>query len=114
MKLRRIACAFLAGLSSPAWAACGTNACGNVTITRLWAGTEGKVYVQISDSLAPLDCTPLNSEYMTLLRSDTNSDWIYATLLTSLTAAAGKLERIRIVEGSSGCTISYVWQKQQP
>lgn len=109
MRLSRIACAFLAAFSSPAWATCGTNACSNNTIVRLYVSTDNNIYVKISDNLTPLNCAPLQDEYLTLRRSDPNSDSIYSMLLTSQ-AMNRILTRIRIVEGSSGCTISYVWQ----
>lgn len=111
MKLFRLGCIFLAGLSSPALAVCGTNACSDVTITRLWTAADGKAYVKISDDISPLNCSPLNSEYLTLLQSDSSSAWVYSAMLTSFTALGGKLARIRINEGTGGCTISYVWQE---
>lgn len=113
MKFLRIACAFLIAVSSPAWAACSVNFCPNTVVQRLWVNTNGKVYVKISDSLTPLNCTPGASDTLVLLRSDTNSDWIYAALLTAITSNGGKLENIRISEGSGECYISYIWQKPQ-
>lgn len=113
MKLARIACTILAGLSSPAWAVCGTNNCPDVIVQRIYPNTDGRTYVKIDASLTPLNCTPLTGGYLTLQRSDTNSDWIFATILTAITANGGKLENIRIVEGTSGCVIAYVWQKPQ-
>ncbi|WP_311270684.1 hypothetical protein [Sphingobium sp. WCS2017Hpa-17] len=109
MKFLRIACAFLSALSAPAWAACGTNACNNVTIVRLYVSTDNNIYVKISDNITPLNCAPLQDEYLTLRRSEPNSDAIYSMLLTSQ-AMNRILTRIRIVEGSGGCTVAYVWQ----
>lgn len=113
MKIFRIACGFLVSLSSPAWAACGTLACPDVIVQRLNPHTNGNAYVKIDADISSLDCTPTSAGYLTLVRSDPNSDWIYATLLTAITANGGKLENIRVVAGSAGCVISYIWQKPQ-
>ena len=109
MKIRHSACSLLAAISSPVWANCGSNACQNMTITRLFISTNNKIYVKISDNITSLNCTPVEGQYLTLLRSSPNSDAIYSMLMT--TQAMGRvLTRIRIVEGTAGCTIQYVWQ----
>ncbi len=101
MKWMRSACALFAGISSPAWAVCGINSCPDVIVQLLYPSTDGKAYVKIDASLTPLNCSPLSGGYLSLVRSDQNSDWIYATLLTAVTANGGKLANIRIVEGSA-------------
>lgn len=113
MKIFHLACTLVAAISSPAWAVCNATNCPDVIVQLLYPSTDGKAYVKIDASLTPLNCTPLAGGYLSLLRSDQNSDWIYATLLTAVTANGGKLANVRIVEGSAGCVIAYVWQKPQ-
>jgi hypothetical protein len=98
--------------TAPAWAACATNACDDVALQRIYVNTNGRTYIKIDADISHLNCTPAEGQILSLLRSDTNSDNIYAMLLT-LQSSRQRLSRIRIVEGANGCNVAYVWQDQK-
>lgn len=100
-------CGAMSLLSGDALAACSSLACDDEYIEQLRVEDNGNVYVTTSGDEALLNCT-LYSGYITLSASIAGTDRIYAALLSAKNQNA-RMGRIRIVEGSSGCQVKYVW-----
>jgi len=92
--------------TGPANAACNTGSCGPTLVKELYVNTGGQVYVELSDSLSPLDCTPVPGGYLTLDMSLPTSDEVYALLLS--THLQQSPIWVRLNNQSAGCTIAYV------
>ena len=95
-------------LCSNAFAACQPLACDNEYIEQLRISESGDVYVTTSGDEALLNCSLYDAQYITLPASAQGTDKIYAALLSAKNQDR-RMGRIRIVEGSSGCRVSYVW-----
>ena len=93
-----------------AQAACNAIGCDNEKIKLLYPNTNGKIYIQSHGDMSQLNCTLDNGIYMVLDSKDPNAEAIYSMLLT-LQTAGKPISRIRIVEGSPNCKISYVFQE---
>ena len=99
----------LLALTAPAFGACLPAACIGEKITQLYISTDGSVYIQTTGDMSQLNCTLASGVSMTLDMSLPGSEAIYALLL-SLRLTDQPLGQIRIVDGSNGCDVMYVWQ----
>lgn len=96
-------------LPSAAIAACGAGSCENVIVKTIYVQSNGNVLVEVDADSSSLNCTRVSDVFMTLQTSDANADMIYSMLLS--TQAAGRpIARLRIVEQSADCRISYAVQ----
>lgn len=112
MKIRRwlaVTSSVLLALTGPAFGACNPVACIGEKITQLYVSTDGSVYIQTTGDMSQLDCTLAGGVSMTLDMSLPGAEAIYSLLL-SLRITDQPLGQIRIVEGSNGCDVMYVWQ----
>ena len=96
----------LTAVNSLAFADCSATTCYGA-IQRLYVNTNGNLYIASDGDERNLDCDPVAGVYMTLPATDPNFNRKYAMLLTgySLNQDVG----IRIVTGSSNCTVSYFY-----
>ena len=96
----------LASAASIASAECSATGCENARILQLYTQADGNVYVQLSGTVANLNCTLVSGIYVSLVSTAGHFKEIYANLF-----AAQLTDRplsVRINTGSSGCTIMYV------
>lgn len=94
------------------YAACVTNSCVDVYVTMLYTHSDaGWVYIGTDGDEPLLDCTPVSNKFLTLLTTDANFDAVYSTLLAA--QLADKKVGIRILNGSNGCTVTYVTLERQ-
>lgn len=89
-----------------AHAECTADRCENVRITRL-VTTPDRVWVKTSGTLSNLNCTVDSAVYVALLRTNDAFREIYSNLLAF--QIAGMPISIRIDDGSSPCSIAYVY-----
>lgn len=94
-------------MANVARAECGTYYCDGARIIGMTTAAAGQVYVQVSGTVANLNCSPLPGGYLTLVPANPGFDRIYAVLLAH--QLGDKPLMVRIDEGSAGCTISYVY-----
>lgn len=99
-------CALLSLLVSVAYADCTADRCENVRITRI-VTTPDRVWVKTSGTLSNLNCTVDSGVYVALLRTNGAFREIYSNLLAF--QIAGLPISIRIDDGSSPCSIAYVY-----
>ncbi len=86
---------------------CAENGC-NTTIKRLYAtGLEGSVYIKITDSVEPLNCTPRETSYLTLKTTHPLFKEIYSMMLTATVSKSPV--RVRMIDNSPICEVSYTW-----
>jgi hypothetical protein len=94
--------------SSIVSAACGGGACTDITIDKLYVdAASGTVYIGTSGDEKLLDCQALGNVYVTLVAGGLGNEGIYSTLLAAKIANK-KIEQIRVLNGSVGCTVGYV------
>lgn len=96
--------ALITGVAS---AECIAYICDGIRITALYTRADGNAYVQTSGTQSNLNCSLVGGLYMTIPTSSPRFKEIYASLLAY--QLADRTISIRIDEGSSGCTISYVY-----
>ncbi len=86
------------------------NTCNNTgcisTISLLYTTANGPVYIGTPQDEKLANCTPVKNVYFTLNTNSKNAQEIYSTLLAAY--MAGKKVKLRIIEGSSNCELSYV------
>lgn len=75
-------------------------------IKMLYPHSMGKIFVQMDHNLSTLNCTPMESRYLTLNSSQGLFNQIYATILAA--HVSQRTITIRIYEGSPECQILYV------
>jgi hypothetical protein len=92
-------------LSTGANAECGTNSC-LAYVDQLYVEANGNMYVQTSATETLANCTPDSGVYFFLSGTATKFKEIYSLLLTAETL--GWQVRIRIIEGTNPCAISWV------
>lgn len=92
---------------STAAADCNTWSCGSIRITGLYTTANGDVYVQVSGNMAALNCTLASDTYITLPSTLARFKEIYASLLAY--QLTDRELSIRIVEGSPGCNVQYIY-----
>jgi hypothetical protein len=88
-------------------AECGSYYCEDARILRLVTVANGDVSVKVSGTLSNLDCTLIDSQYITLPSSASRFKEIYANLLAF--QLADRPIMVRIDTGSSPCTINYIY-----
>lgn len=92
-----------------AFAACDSRGC-TTTIKRIYATAiaDGKVFLEPADNpLNIVNCSPRENIFFILSKSHPLFNEIYSMALSAMMT---KTEvRMRIVEGSSGCELSYMW-----
>ena len=99
----------LLAFTGPAFAACVPAACIGEKISQLYISTDGSVFIQTTGDMSQLNCTRAGGVFMTLDMSLPGAEAIYSLLL-SLRVTDQPLGQIRIVDGSDGCDVMYVWQ----
>lgn len=90
-----------------ATAECNAYSCNDVRITALYTRADGSAYVQTSGTVTNLNCSLVGGLYMTLPTASTRFKEIYASLLAY--QLTDRLITIRIDEGSTGCTVAYLF-----
>lgn len=103
-----IACVFasLSFLSASVYASCSAAGCSD-TVGQFYVSDAG-LYLQLTHGLSGLtNCTPLSGGYLTVPKSDTNYNSFYALALSA--ALTGQSIFFRTTDGSSGCTVSYIY-----
>ena len=96
---------FLVLFSTSAYAYCTTNACVG-EIDRLYM-TGGNLYISTVGDETSLDCNAVSDVYLTIPTSHPGFKNYYAMMLTSI--SMNKEIGLRIVNGSEGCTLAYVY-----
>lgn len=107
--MRKTVITILAVLPHLAFGACGNISC-DTTIDRVYATglSEGLVYIKPEDNpVGAVNCVPAEDQYFTLKSSHPLFSEIYSMALSSM--MAGKDVRLRIVEGTDGCELAYMW-----
>jgi hypothetical protein len=95
--------------SGPVLAVCDSNRCEDERVLQIYTRADGNAYLQVSGAIANLDCTLVGGTYMTLLPSSPRFKEIYANLLAF--QLAEKPISVRIVNGSQGCAIDYIYTR---
>ncbi len=93
--------------ASDALAECGTYYCDYARVLGVTTAADGSVFVQVSGATANLNCTLHGGSYLTLQRSGLGFKEMYASILAH--QMTDKPLMFRINEGSSGCTINYIY-----
>lgn len=98
----------IAGLMLPliSFADCSTKACSPVTVDMLYVTANSNILVGTSGDESKLTCGTASEGYVTLLKSSSNFEIMYSTLLAS--RMASQTVRIRISENTPECSISYL------
>ena len=95
--------------SSSVFAACDSISC-NGEIERIYAtgNNDGRVLIMPKDDPeGVVDCSPAEGRNFTLKSDHPLFSEIYSMALSSL--MAGKPVRMRIIQGTAGCELSYMW-----
>lgn len=112
MKKLIFAATMLVSMASPAFATCTTGLCSNSVIEYLYIKrSNGNVYIKLDDAQATsaiLGCTLDSGLYMTLTHGADGSQEIYAALLSAFLNGT-PVDRIRIINGSTGCEVDYIF-----
>ena len=67
--------------------------------------------IELNGDTSPLNCTRVADVYVTLTYQHGNKEEIFATLLAAQSASK-PIARVRIIENSPECEISYVYQTE--
>lgn len=106
--LGRMGALLLAGLSTAmqsAFATCSATACAGI-VEKIYSRTDGTTYLKIAGDRSLVNCTPSGGVYLTLPADVAGARNILALAITA--QAAGRELNVRIIEGSTGCTVAYV------
>lgn len=98
-------------ISFSSFSACTGRSCASEYVDRLYVTANGNIYVGSSGDEKLLNCTAVSNVYMTLNPNAGNAEEIYSALLAA--QSANKRVTIRISEGSSDCSISYITLDRQ-
>jgi len=93
------------GITSSVYAGCAGNACLNVDVEKIVV-TTSTIFIATSGTETALSCTPSAGVFTTLSATEASSKAMYSALLTAQTTK--RKVKIRIVNGSPTCKISYV------
>lgn len=107
MKKTILTLATLVGMTSSIYAGCTSDKCTDVDITRMFMTSYGSIVIGTSGDESKLNCTAPGNANVTLRNTDVGKNAIYSYLLTAKTTKSKVT--IRIVEGSNGCDIGYVY-----
>lgn len=91
--------------STLAFAACTQIACRG-QIERILMDSRGIAYIATDGDEQALNCTSPGGTYITMTKESSVFNQQYALLLTA--QSLGQEVGLRIVEGSSNCTLSYI------
>jgi len=97
---------FLSIFSSAVFSDCIPHMCQDVFVQRLFAASNGLIYVATSGDETQLDCNAVSSKYLSFNLSDLAADVFYSTLLAA--QISERIVSIRIVNGSQDCQIQYI------
>lgn len=92
--------------AGPAFAGCSGEYCNDVYVDQLYVEASGGIWLQTSGTETALSCTPDSGIFLRLAIGNEGLKNIYAALLAA--QAAGRKVHVRIIGGSSPCSISYV------
>ena len=111
--MRSVALSFgfiLAWLSGGiAFGQCNAKSCSDSNVELLYFQSNGDILIELSGDTSPLNCARVSDVFVTLKSTHGNKQEIVATLLSAQNAEK-PVTRVRIVENSAGCDISYVSQ----
>lgn len=93
-------------------AACTSKSCADERVERIYLSGTGEVFVDLSGDTSNLNCSLVSGVYLTLKPNHANKQEIYSLLLATQSASK-PLANVRIIENSSDCEISYVYQDEQ-
>ncbi|MEO1189506.1 MAG: hypothetical protein AAFW60_10575 [Pseudomonadota bacterium] len=110
-RLGLIACVGIWGLGSVAASQCSAKLCANANVKLLYFKSNGDILIELDADTSPLNCTRVSDIYVTLTYENGNKEEIFATLLAAQSASK-PIARVRIIENSSECEISYVYQTE--
>jgi len=96
-----------AAIITTSQAGCVAGWCSDVEITRLYISTTGVINVKTNGDQTALNCTSASSNTYLEIPNTGTQNAIYSFLLTAKTTKSKVL--VRIVEGSTGCQIAYVY-----
>jgi len=96
----------LAFSAGDAHANCSSEVCSSVYVERLYITDNGLIYVATSGDETQLSCTAVSNVYVSLDTTVGNSNELYSTLLAA--QLADKKVSMRLLLGSSNCTIRYM------
>ncbi|MGP0171774.1 hypothetical protein ACSVIJ_07810 [Pseudomonas sp. NCHU5208] len=94
-----------------AYSACSSVMCQNVYVERLNPNANGKVYVATSGDETQLNCSAVSQVYLTFDLSEPAGNVFYSTLLAA--QISDRKVSLRIVDGSQGCTVTYIMHDRQ-
>jgi len=95
------------GISSAANANCQAEGCFSVMVTELYMNAwAGGFYIQTSGDETLANCTPNSGVFIHVPESTPHLKELYATLLAA--QLADRPVSIRVIEGTSPCTVSYI------
>ncbi len=104
--LALITFSFSASASAACWSG-GCDGVGAAAVEIVMPSENGYIYLDAPTDASNLNCTMHGGAYMVIHADNPAKKEIYATLLTGI--ALGKPLRIRIIEGSSDCKVTYVY-----
>jgi hypothetical protein len=104
-RTRVLIAAMASVVSTAAGAVCAPIMCSGIVQTMTVSETH--VYIRLAgDTVGLTNCTPYSGNYFTLPKSNVNYASYYATLLAAYMAK--EQVSLRSIDGSTGCTISYI------
>jgi len=102
----------LALATGQALGACGSNACDNMRIERLYPSgrTTPTILIKMQGNMSSLTCQLHEGQFLALEDNHPVFDEIYAMLLSTMHADR-PLGRVRVSD-TGPCNVGYVWQDQ--
>lgn len=105
LKTATVACSLLGSVAS---ADCISYVCDASRILALYTRADGNAYIQISGNTSVLTCSLVSGLYVKLPAANTpRAKEIYASLLAY--QLADRLVTVRMEDGQTECTISYLY-----
>lgn len=111
MKYKRTIATLMVAVSGPVLADCVPHICSGIYVERLYANSNGLIYVATTGNESNLNCTPVSGGYLSFNLSDPAGDAFYSTLLAA--QLANKTVSLRIVDASPGCQVQYLTLDKQ-
>ncbi len=94
----------LSALAPSAFAGCSAIACNGI-VEKIYTRTDGVTFLKIAGDRSLANCTLSAGAYFTLPADVPGGRNILAIAIAA--QAAGRELNVRIIEGSTGCTVSY-------
>lgn len=85
---------------------CDANECRDTKIEKLYASSNGNVYVRVSGDTDKLGCTLYGGQYITLKPSHLNFEQIFKMLLSARLTSTRV--RLRPYNGTSDCNLAWM------